>query len=317
MCLSCERAMIRVEHLYKLFGQMVAVKDLTFDAGQGDLVGLIGPNGAGKTTTIKILATLLRPTYGDAFIGDYSVVHSRPMVKPMIGYVPDAFGVYENMRAQEYLQFFAAAYRIEGDAQLQVVDQVLELTDLTYKRDSLVLSLSRGMQQRLGLARALLHNPAVLLLDEPASGLDPRARVEMREVLKELQRLGKTILISSHILSELEEMCNKVVICERGELVFSGQVDELRKRVRVQRTLEVGVESGSDKAATLLQQEQPFVQNVEFQNGYLRVTLSPDAPAPAHFSQLLSRNGFVLTRLNEHEPSLEDVFMEVTRGLVS
>lgn len=309
--------MIRVEHLYKLYGQTVAVKDLSFEAGAGDLVGLIGPNGAGKTTTIKILATLLRPTYGDAFIGEYSVVHARPLVKPMIGYVPDQFGVYENMRAQEYLQFFAAAYRIEGEEQLRTVDEVLELTDLSYKRDDLVLSLSRGMQQRLGLARALLHNPQVLLLDEPASGLDPRARVEIREVLKELQRLGKTILISSHILSELEEMCNKVVIMERGELIFGGAVAELRRHVHVRRTLEVGVLSGSAQAATLLQQEQPFVQAVAMSNGCLSLTLSADAPPVEHFSQLLIRHGFVLTRLRELEPSLEDVFMEVTRGLVS
>jgi len=309
--------MIRVEHLYKLYGQMVAVKDLSFAAADGDLVGLIGPNGAGKTTSIKILATLLRPTYGDAFIGEYSVVHARALVKPMIGYVPDAFGVYENMRAQEYLQFFAAAYRIEGTDQLRVVDEVLELTDLTYKRDALVLSLSRGMQQRLGLARALLHNPAVLLLDEPASGLDPRARVEMREVLKELQRIGKTILISSHILSELEEMCNKVVIMERGELIFGGDVADLRRRAHVRRTLHIGVESGSAQAATLLQQQQPFVQEVAFNNGFVQLTLSADAPPPAHFSQLLTQHGFVLTRLHELEPSLEDVFMEVTKGLVS
>jgi ABC-2 type transport system ATP-binding protein len=238
------------------------------------------------------------------------------MVKPLIGYVPDSFGVYENMRTQEYLQFFAAAYRIEGDAQLRVVDEVLELTDLTYKRNDLVLSLSRGMQQRLGLARSLLHNPEVLLLDEPASGLDPRARVEMREVLKELQRLGKSILISSHILSELEEMCNKVVIVERGEAVFSGGIDELRRKARGSRNLEIGVESWTERAVSLLERE-PFVQSVQMQNGTIRLALQPDAPPPSHFSRLLTQNGFVLTRLFEEEPSLEDVFMEITRGLVA
>ena len=215
--------MIKTINLTKRYGDLMALDNLNLEVALGDCFGFIGPNGAGKTTTIKILATLLKPTWGEARIDGLSVgpVHARA-VRSVIGYVPDFFGSYENMVIKEYLEFFAAAYGIHGTKRKQIINDVLELTDLGYKVDAEVNSLSRGMQQRLSLARVLVHDPKVLLLDEPASGLDPRARIEIRELLKELHRMGKTILISSHILLELAELCDKVGVIERGKLLFTG-----------------------------------------------------------------------------------------------
>src|SRR4051812_38788323 len=198
----------------------------------GDVFGFIGPNGAGKTTTMRMLATLLNPTWGEASVCGYSIYNNAKEIRRLMGYMPDFFGVYDDMKVIEYLEFFAAAYRIQGPERRRKCDQVLELVDLGYKRDALVTSLSRGMTQRLGLARVLLHDPQVLLLDEPASGLDPRARIEMRALLKELRKMGKTILISSHILPELADICNKIGIIERGELIFNGTVESAIRQVR-------------------------------------------------------------------------------------
>jgi ABC-2 type transport system ATP-binding protein len=197
--------MIKTVNLTKRYGTLVALSNLNLEIHEGDCFGFIGPNGSGKTTTIKILATLLQPTWGEARICDFVVGYQSRQIRPLIGYVPDYFGAYEDMVVQEYLEFFAASYNINGAARTKIVNDVLELTDLAYKRDALVDGLSRGMKQRLSIARVLVHDPKVLLLDEPAGNLDPRARIEMRELLKELQRMGKTILISSHILPELQE----------------------------------------------------------------------------------------------------------------
>ena len=210
---------VQIEGLWVAYGRTVAVRDLSFAIPQGEVFGFIGPNGAGKTSTIRVLATLLRPAYGRAFIGGVDVLRYPQEVRRKIGYMPDSFGVYEDLTVNEYLHFFAAAYRITRDKRAAVVNGVLELTDLGHKRDSLVDVLSRGMKQRLGLARVLLHDPDVLLLDEPASGRDPRARIEMRELLKELKSMGKTILISSHILHELSQFCTRIGIIEQGQLV--------------------------------------------------------------------------------------------------
>src|SRR5438477_7966678 len=220
-------AVIKTVNLTKRYGTLVALSNLNLEIQPGDCFGFIGPNGAGKTTTIKILATLLQPTWGEARVCDYVVGYQSRQIRPLIGYVPDSFGAYEDMVVQEYLEFFAAAYDINGAKRKQMVDDVLNLTDLAYKRDAMVDSLSKGMQQRLSLARVLLHDPKVLLLDEPASGLDPRARIEIRELLKELHRMGKTILISSHILLELADFCTKIGIIERGQMVFTGTVREI------------------------------------------------------------------------------------------
>src|SRR5437764_7813355 len=252
---------IKTVNLTKRYGTLVALSNLNLEINEGDCFGFIGPNGAGKTTTIKILATLLQPTWGEARICDYVVGYQSRQIRPLIGFVPDYFGAYEDMVVQEYLEFFAAAYNINGSQRHKIVNDVLELTDLGYKRDAPVDGLSRGMKQRLSIGRVLVHDPKVLLLDEPAGNLEPRARIEMRELLKELQRRDKTILISSHILPELADLCNKVGIIEQGELLYSGPVSEIVKRARTGTVLHVGVGENLEAAAAMLSQE-PDVASV-------------------------------------------------------
>src|SRR3954449_11308797 len=241
--------MIETRDLTKMYGDLYALNRLTLKLERGDVYGFIGPNGAGKTTTMRILATLLNPTWGEASVCGYSIYNNAKEIRRMMGYMPDFFGVYDDMKVVEYLEFFAAAYRINGPARRRKCDQVLELVDLGYKRDALVTSLSRGMTQRLGLARVLLHEPQVLLLDEPASGLDPRARIEMRELIKELRNMGKTIMLSSHILPELADMCNKIGIIERGKLLFDGDVETAIRQVRQRHRLTVSVGDGRNYEA--------------------------------------------------------------------
>jgi ABC-2 type transport system ATP-binding protein len=212
--------MIETKNLTKNYGNLTAVDDLNLAIKDGDIFGFIGPNGAGKTTTMRILVTLLEPTRGSAFINGLDVRKDGKKVRRLVGYMPDFMGVYDDLKVFEYLEFFAAAFGIERKKRKSIVEGVLELTDLESKKSATVDSLSRGMQQRLGLARVLIHDPKVLILDEPASGLDPRARIEIRGLLRELKRMGKTIMISSHILSELEEICDHVGIIEHGRLVF-------------------------------------------------------------------------------------------------
>src|SRR5437667_7888790 len=263
---------IKTVNLTKRYGSLVALSNLNLEIQEGDCYGYIGPNGAGKSTTIKILATLLQPTWGEARVCGYVVGYQSRMIRPLLGYVPDYFGAYEDMVVQEYLEFFAAAYNINGSQRTKVVNDVLELTDLAYKRDALGDSLSRGMKQRLSIARVLVHDPNGLLLDEPAGHLDPRARIEMRELLKELRRMGKTILISSHILPELADLCNTVGIIEQGELLYSGPVADIVKRARVGTILHVGVADNQAGAAAILSQD-PNIENVAANNGYLEVAI--------------------------------------------
>src|SRR6476469_6107924 len=244
--------MIETRDLTKTYGDLYALNRLTLKLEKGDVYGFIGPNGAGKTTTMRILATLLNPSWGEASVCGYSIYNGAKDIRRVIGYMPDFFGVYDDMKVIEYLEFFAAAYRIKGPARKKICEEVLELVDLTYKRDALVTSLSRGMTQRLGLARVLLHDPQVLLLDEPASGLDPRARIEIRTLLKRLGTMGKTIMVSSHILPELADICNKVGIIERGELVFNDTVAELLKKARPHTVLNINVTGDRGSAAKLL-----------------------------------------------------------------
>src|SRR3974377_476998 len=241
--------MIETNDLTKMYGELYAVNRLSFKLEKGAVYGFIGPNGAGKTTTMRILATLLNPTWGEATVCGYSIYNNAKEIRRLIGYMPDFFCVYDDMKVIEYLEFFAAAYRIKGPERRRKCDQVLELVDLGYKRDALVTSLSRGMTQRLGLARVLLHEPQVLLLDEPASGLDPRARIEMRGLLKELRNMGKTILVSSHILPELADICNKIGIIERGKLLFDGDVSSAIKQVRKHSVYHVQVGGGLNSMA--------------------------------------------------------------------
>src|ERR1051325_4847229 len=233
--------MVEIRHLRKEYKELVAVKDLSLTLDSGDIFGFIGPNGAGKTTTIKMLATLLTPTAGMAYVDGIDVVRNPEAVRSVVGYMPDFFGVYDDIKVWEYLDFFAAAYRIPRHKRPQIIDDVLTLTDLNVKKDSYVESLSRGMKQRLCLAKTLVHDPKVLLLDEPASGLDPRARIEIKELLKELKAMGKTIIVSSHILPEMEEFCNKIGIIEKGELIVAGDVNTIARQVRGQHTIDIAV----------------------------------------------------------------------------
>ena len=308
--------MIQTINLTKRYGELMALQNLNLEIEEGDCFGFIGPNGAGKSTTIKILSTLLKPTWGEARIDGLSVgpVNAR-QVRSVIGYVPDYFGSYEDMVVKEYLEFFAAAYNIHGPKRKQVIDDVLSLTDLAYKAESEVNGLSRGMQQRLSLARVLLHDPKVLLLDEPASGLDPRARIEIRELLKELHRMGKTILISSHILLELADFCNKIGIIERGQMIFTGTVREILARANVGLVLNVAVAQNQPGAAQVIK-ELPGVVNIEVFEEYMRVGLDPTQADPALIAERLVTGGFRLTRLEEEKVNLETAFMRLTKGLV-
>ena len=308
-------AVIKTVNLTKRYGTLVALSNLNLEINEGDCFGFIGPNGAGKTTTIKILATLLQPTWGEARICDHVVGYQSRQIRPLIGYVPDYFGAYEDMVVQEYMEFFAAAYNINGVARTKVVNDVLELTDLAYKKDAPVDGLSRGMKQRLSIARVLVHDPKVLLLDEPAGNLDPRARIEMRELLKELRRMGKTILISSHILPELADLCNTVGIIERGELIYSGPVADIVKRARSGMVLHVGVAHNQELAAAMLSQD-PNVTNVAANNGHMEVALKDGVTDYSFIPQRLIQGGFKLTLLKEEEVNLETAFMRLTKGMV-
>jgi ABC-2 type transport system ATP-binding protein len=306
---------IQTVNLSKRYGEQFALENLNLEINYGDCYGFIGPNGAGKTTTIKILATLLKPTWGEARVCGKVVGYESPEIRPLIGYVPDEFGTYEDMVVQEYLEFFAAAYDIHGAKRDAIIAQVLELTDLSAKTDALVDSLSRGMQQRLSLARVLIHDPRVLLLDEPASGLDPRARVEIRELLKELRRMGKTILISSHILPEMEDLCNKVGIIERGNLIFSGPIEEATRRARETRRLLIAVGDRQTEAVGVLKQA-PEVSEVVAENGTITVTIGNPAVDFSFIAELLVANRFRILRFTEEEVNLETAFMRLTKGAV-
>ena len=308
--------MIETHDLTKVYGELHAINRLELKLQRGDVFGFIGPNGAGKTTTMRILATLLRPTWGEAYVCGYSIYANPKDIRRVIGYMPDFFGVYDDMKVVEYLEFFAAAYRIHGPARRKVCDEVLELVDLGYKRDAFVTSLSRGMTQRLGLARVLLHDPQVLLLDEPASGLDPRARIEIRGLLKELRNMGKTIMVSSHILPELADICNKIGIIERGELLVNAEVSEVMRRVRRQTVLKIGVAERLDEAAKLLDGEA-IVASVQPDNGVLTVTLTPEAADYSSLPTLLVGAGYRMTLFKEEELNLETAFMELTKGITA
>jgi ABC-2 type transport system ATP-binding protein len=306
---------IKTVNLTKRYGTLVALSNLNLEISEGDCFGFIGPNGAGKTTTIKILATLLQPTWGEARVCDYVVGYQSRSIRPLIGYVPDYFGAYEDMVVQEYLEFFAAAYNINGAQRTKIVEDVLELTDLGYKRDAPVDGLSRGMKQRLSIARVLVHDPKVLLLDEPAGNLDPRARIEMRELLKELRRMGKTILISSHILPELADLCNTVGIIEQGELLYSGPVADIVRKAQTGTIIHVGVTKDSEKALSLLSQH-PQIESVAANNGFLKVALKQGISDYSFIPAQLISAGFAVNLLKEEEVNLETAFMRLTKGMV-
>jgi len=307
---------IETRDLTKRYGELYAIKSIDLQLNKGDVFGFIGPNGAGKTTTMRILATLLNPSWGEAYVCGHSIYTHPREIRRIIGYMPDFFGVYDDMKVIEYLEFFAAAYRISGPDRRKVCDQVLDLVDLGYKREALVTSLSRGMTQRLGLARVLLHDPQVLLLDEPASGLDPRARIEIRMLLKRLRTIGKTIMVSSHILPELADLCNKVGIIERGELIVNADVADVIRQARNFTILKVQVADDVDGAARLLEQHGD-VAHVERREETLVVTLREGVDDYTDLPALLMENGFRLKRFQEDEINLETAFMSLTKGITA
>jgi ABC-2 type transport system ATP-binding protein len=309
-------AILWTENLAKSYGPLKAVRDLNLTLNKGDIMGFIGPNGAGKTTTIKMISTLIQPTAGTAFVDGLNVVEHPEEVRKLIGYMPDFFGVYDDVKVWEYLDFFAAAYRIPKQKRRTIINDVLDLTDLSVKYDAFVEALSRGMKQRLCLAKTLLHDPKILLLDEPASGLDPLARIDIRELLKELQSLGKTILISSHILPELADFCNKVAIIEQGQLVVSGDVTEIMEQARGGRLIEVRVVEKQDEARSLLL-DLPDVKDVEAADGVLKVQYIGGPDEIHRLLTALVMAEFKVYSFSEADLDLEDVFMKVTRGAVA
>jgi len=304
---------VQTHGLTRVYGATVALNALNLSVERGDLFGFIGSNGAGKTTTLRILATFLAPSAGTAKILGHDVVHDADAVRHTIGYMPDFFGVYKDMEVTEYLDFFGACYRIPSAQREKTVMDVLELVGLKEKTGTLIGALSRGMQQRLGLARVLIHDPQVLLLDEPASGLDPRARIEMMAILQELQRMGKTIIISSHILSELETLCNRVAIIERGRLIYTGPVQGVRDQMASGRVFWVKV-TGELTRPTELLRCRPEVQEVNEVDGRMKVTLRDHETDPGCLAETLVQGGVRLVGLEEEELGLEEVFLRVTRG---
>lgn len=306
-------AAVQTYHLTRVYDKMIALNALDLTVNKGDLFGFIGSNGAGKTTTLRILATFLAPSGGRAEILGYDVVKQADKVRHLIGYMPDFFGVYKDMEVTEYLDFFGACYKIPSAQREKTVNDVLELVGLIEKRGALIGALSRGMQQRLGLARVLIHDPQLLLLDEPASGLDPRARIEMMAILQELQRLGKTIIISSHILSELQTLCNRVAIIEKGKLIYSGPVQGIADQTASGRTYWVTVSTDAAQAIELLQ-TQSEITDVSAVDGQIKVVLASVDLDPGIIAETLVRGGARLTGLWEDEIGLEEVFMRVTRG---
>ena len=308
--------MIRIEGFTKRFGELEAVHDLSLRVPEGVIFGLIGPNGAGKTTTFRFLATLLKPTSGRAFINGVDVVKNYAQVRRLIGYMPDEIGVYEGMRVSEYLDFFAAAYGIPLRKRPGLIKDVLDLLDLTVKRDDFVEGLSRGMRQRLALAKTLLHDPKALILDEPASGLDPRARLEIKELLKELRRMGKTIIISSHILTELADLCDHIGILERGRLLAAGPMDEIRKTIRQHRVIEITLASAQEGWADFLGAE-PNVLSWEVSGTVARVDYAGAEESLVDFHRALIERGLPVLWMREIETDLEEVFLRVTKGEVA
>lgn len=307
--------MIKTHDLTKKYGDSFAIKGIELELNEGDLFGFIGPNGAGKTTTMRIIATLLEPSWGEAYVCDYSV-HTKPKeIRRLVGYMPDFFGVYDDMTVVEYLHFFASAYRIKGAKRQQRVDEMLEVVDLDFKRDAYANTLSRGQTQRLGLARTLLHDPQVLLLDEPLSGLDPRARIEMRNLLRRLGEMGKTIIVSSHILPELADICNKVGVIDKGELNVNAEVSEVKRLVREHLVLVVGPQEIRDlpRIETLLGGHEK-VHALEPGDQSIRVVLKPSVTDYSDLPTLLIQEGVALKQFSEEELDLEAAFMALTKG---
>ena len=310
------KAMIELIDFGKDYGDFTAVERLNLKIEAGEMFGFIGPNGAGKSTTIRFLTTLLKASRGEGIVNGCSVPQDPVGVRRSVGYMPDNFGVYDGMKVWEFLDFFAVAYRIGRMQRKQVIKDVLELLDLEDKRDDFVNGLSRGMKQRLCLAKTLVHDPPVLILDEPASGLDPRARVEVKALLKELRRMGKTILISSHILTELADCCTSIGIIERGQLLMSGPIEEVYRRIRGNRVVEVKFTDKMDVGLSVIR-SSPSLRDCQIDEQSAVIELETDDLGVAALLNQLHQEGVGIRSFAEKEPTLEDVFMLVTKGLVT
>lgn len=308
--------MIEISNLTKKYGQFKALDELTLSLDEGTVFGFVGANGAGKSTTFLILATLLQPTSGTVTINGVDVTKKPEEIRKLIGYMPDFFGIYDQLKAHEYLDFYGASYGIPLEKRNQLITELLELVNLTDKREAYVDSLSRGMKQRLCLARSLIHDPKVLILDEPASGLDPRARVEMRDILRSLKSLGKTILISSHILPELAEMCDEIGVIDNGKLIAHGSVSEIQAKLLGDKTITTRI-SGDSGAAIAFFEESPFVSAIshEIHEGVLSFTFKGDDAEQFQLLREAVLSGIHIVSFAENSVDLEDVFMEITKGV--
>ncbi|NPV66745.1 MAG: ABC transporter ATP-binding protein [Anaerolineae bacterium] len=317
-------AIIETRNLVKRYGKLEAVSNLNLIVPEGAIYGFVGPNGAGKTTTMRILTTLMRPTSGEAYVAGYEVTRDPRNVRRAIGYMPDFFGVYDDMRVWEYLDFFAACYDIPERERATLVDDLLELVDLTHRKNDMVDKLSRGMKQRLCLARTLAHDPQVLILDEPASGLDPRARIEIRELLVELANMGKTVFFSSHILSDVSEICTHIGIIEAGQMVAQGSMEEMRRQLMPHREIKITFLTVEDRerAKGLIGSIEGVENVVEIEASEkgrprLKIIFTGEDEGVALMSQKLSTAGIAIVGFSEEERSLEALFMRVTKGLVT
>ena len=307
--------MIEIKNLTKKYGNFTALNQLNLQIDAGIVFGFVGANGAGKSTTFSILSTLLAPTSGEAFVNGINVVKKPEEVRKYLGYMPDFFGVYDQLKVEEYLEFYGASYGLTAEQRKKLIPELLELVNLTDKRTSYVDLLSRGMKQRLCLARTLIHDPIVLILDEPASGLDPRARTEMRDILKHLKSMGKTILISSHILPELAEMCDEIGVLERGQLIAKGNVLSIQQQLMSEKEIILKIE-GDLHAAVQFFEEQPHVSAVEASDKEHKIKFFYKGSREEQINMLKMAFNADLKIYSaiEVEKDLEDVFMAITKG---
>lgn len=306
--------MLETKELTRYYGSFLALDKLSISIGEGELHGFVGPNGAGKTTTMRILATLLAPSSGTVTLDGVDLKKNPRRIREMVGYMPDFFGVYDNLKAWEYLDFYARCYGIRAEKRKQMGDQLLDLVGLSDKRDAYVNTLSRGMKQRLCMAHALIHDPKLLILDEPASGMDPRARADMKNILRTLREMGKTVLISSHILPELAEMCDALTIIDHGKLVFSGSVEALNEKMNGDAPVEVHLLSDTETdEAVRVAQQCPGVTGIQQDGpGLLKIKLPAGDEPAAYLLQMLMQGGVKVSDFHRAPLNLEKVFMEVT-----
>lgn len=304
--------MLVIHDLVKRFGKFTALDGLNLEIGHGELFGFVGPNGAGKTTTMRIVSGLLKADSGQIMVGEVDAMRSHRMLKEKIGYMPDFFGVYDNLKALEYMEFYASIYGINGKKARKLCYDLMELVNLSDKAESYVDSLSRGMKQRLCLARSLVHNPELLILDEPASGLDPRARFEMKEILKNLKDMGKTIIISSHILPELAEMCTSIGIIEKGKMVVNGTVEDIMSTLKTSNPLVIKILENQEGAIPILK-ENPAVENISIKTDCISIGFKGGEQEEAQLLKHLVSNQVVISSFSREEGNLESLFMQLTQ----